>query len=125
MYYPPFQASIDAGVGSAMCSYNKVNHIPSCGNKKTLTRDLREVMGFDGFVMSDWGAIYGNAGDYLPNGCDQEQGSIITKYSKADLKKDVSEKDLDRAVHRITKSFIKFGLYEEELPDNFSANVTS
>jgi beta-glucosidase len=72
MYYPPFEASIKAGVGSAMCSYNKVNHIYSCANNKTLTRDLREIMGFDGFVMSDWGAVYGNVRDYMPNGCDQE-----------------------------------------------------
>lgn len=33
--------------------------------------------------------------------------------------------DLDNAVYRITKSFIKFGLYDEELPDNFAKNVTS
>jgi len=32
---------------------------------------------------------------------------------------------LDLAVHRITKSFIKFGLYDKPLPWNFSANVTS
>lgn len=32
---------------------------------------------------------------------------------------------LDRAVHRIVKQFIKFGLYDKPLPWNFSANVTS
>lgn len=30
MYYPPFQAAIDAGVGSFMCSYNKINHVYAC-----------------------------------------------------------------------------------------------
>jgi len=125
MYYPPFLAAIQAGVGSAMCSYNKVNHIPSCANNKTLNRDLRDIMGFDGFVMSDWGAIYGNVGEYLPSGCDQEQGSIVSKYTKAEIKRYINDEQLDKAVNRIVKSFIKFGLYEEELPDNFSANVTS
>jgi beta-glucosidase len=125
MYYPPFKASIEAGVGSAMCSYNLVNHIPSCANNKTLNRDLREIMGFDGFVMSDWGAIYGNVGEYLPSGCDQEQGSIIRHFTEEDIKKNVKTEQLDKAVNNIVKSFIKFGLYEEELPDNFSANVTS
>lgn len=41
MYYPPFQAAIDAGVGSFMCSYNKINHVWSCENPETLNRDLK------------------------------------------------------------------------------------
>ena len=55
-----------------MCSYNKINHIWSCENHETLTTDLRDRLGFKGFVMSDWGAVYGNVRDYMPNGCDQE-----------------------------------------------------
>ena len=46
-------------------------------------------------------------------------------YTKKALKNDVKSDDLDKAVYRIVKSFIEFGLYEEELPDNFNANVTS
>lgn len=72
VYYAPFQASIDAGVGSAMCSYNKVNHVYSCENKVTLNDHLRDLMGFEGFVMSDWGAVYGNADSYISAGCEQE-----------------------------------------------------
>lgn len=125
IYYPPFQAAIKAGVGSAMCSYNKVNHVQSCANNKTLNRDLRDIMGFEGFVMSDWGAVYDNPKYYIPSGCDQEQGSVLRHYTKKALSKDVEPKDLDKAVYRIVKSFIEFGLYEEELPDNFNANVTS
>jgi beta-glucosidase-like glycosyl hydrolase len=106
MYYPPFEASIKAGVGSAMCSYNKVNHIYSCTNNKTLTRDLRDIMGFDGFVMSDWGAVYGNVGDYMPAGCDQEQGDAFNKYNWFNLWRYVTTKQLDTAVYRIVKSFI-------------------
>ena len=34
MYYWPFMGAIDAGVSSAMCSYNKINHIYSCANKE-------------------------------------------------------------------------------------------
>lgn len=125
IYYPPFMSAINAGVGSAMCSYNKVNHVQSCANNKTLNRDLRDIMKFDGFVMSDWGAVFGNPKDYIPSGCDQEQGSVFRHYTKKALKNDVETKDLDNAVYRIVKSFIKFGLYEEELQDNFKANVTS
>lgn len=73
MYYPPFESAIKVGqVGSAMCSYNKINHIHSCMNNKTLNYHLRELFGFDGFVMSDWGAIYGRPKPYVEAGCDQE-----------------------------------------------------
>ncbi|CAK0888241.1 unnamed protein product [Prorocentrum cordatum] len=57
VYYPPFQAAVDAGVASVMCSYNSVNGHPACENIKTLQEDLKGTMGFDGFVMSDWDAI--------------------------------------------------------------------
>lgn len=73
IYYPPFEAAVKAGVASVMCSYNKVNHVYSCANKDTLWRDLRQLMGFDGFVYSDWGAVYGpDPRPYLEAGCDSE-----------------------------------------------------
>lgn len=70
MYYPPFVGAVHAGVGSAMCSYNKVNHIYACANHETLDNHLRGLFGFDGFVMSDWGAIHGQPSEYVTNGCD-------------------------------------------------------
>ena len=54
VYYPPYQACIDAGVASAMCSYNLVNNTHSCSNDQLLNKDLKDVMGFEGWVMSDW-----------------------------------------------------------------------
>jgi beta-glucosidase len=57
VYYPPFQAAVDAGVASVMCSYNYVNGEPACENSKTLNEDLKGTMGFDGFVMTDWDAL--------------------------------------------------------------------
>merc|ERR1740138_1657016 len=57
-YYPPFEAAVKAGVAAAMCSYNKVNGTYACHNSKILRRDLKEKMGFHGFVLSDWGAVH-------------------------------------------------------------------
>jgi beta-glucosidase len=57
LYYQPFQAAVDAGVGSAMCSYNRVNNTWACENAQTLG-DLKGPMGFRGWVMSDWGATH-------------------------------------------------------------------
>jgi beta-glucosidase len=69
LYLPPFEASINAGVGSAMCSYNKINGVYACQNNHTLMETLRGEMGFKGFVMSDWGAAHSMA---LEEGLDQE-----------------------------------------------------
>lgn len=52
IYYPPFQAAIDAGVLSVMCSYNRINDVHACQNPETLG-NLKD-MGFEGWVMSDW-----------------------------------------------------------------------
>jgi beta-glucosidase len=52
IYYPAFRAAVRAGVGSVMCSYNRINGHYACENPNTLG-DLRS-WGFDGFVVSDW-----------------------------------------------------------------------
>ena len=56
IYLWPFASSIAAGVGSVMCSYNRVNGTPACQNNKTLNGLLKEELEFPGNVMSDWGA---------------------------------------------------------------------
>lgn len=53
MYYPPFAGAVKAGLGSIMCSYNKINGVWSCENPETLG-DLKKELGFEGWVMSDW-----------------------------------------------------------------------
>jgi beta-glucosidase len=57
IHYPPFEAAVAAGVASVMCSYNKVDGRYACENEQILRRDLKGVMGFRGWVMSDWWAI--------------------------------------------------------------------
>jgi beta-glucosidase len=54
MYGWPFQDSVKAGVGSVMCSYQMVNNSYSCGNSKLLNGILKDELGFQGFVQSDW-----------------------------------------------------------------------
>ena len=58
IYEVPFDAAIQAGVASIMCSYNRINGIYACGNEQTLTKILRDEIGFKGFVTSDWGATH-------------------------------------------------------------------
>ncbi|KAM0345488.1 hypothetical protein ACHAPU_006415 [Fusarium lateritium] len=54
IYGWPFQNAVKAGVASVMCSYNQVNNSYACQNSKLLNGLLKDEMGFQGFVMSDW-----------------------------------------------------------------------
>lgn len=54
MYLWPFADSVRAGVGSIMCSYQMTNNTYSCGNSKVLNSLLKDELGFQGFVQSDW-----------------------------------------------------------------------
>lgn len=56
-YLPAFREAIDAGVGTVMSSFNDINGQPVTSSKKYLTGILRENLGFEGFVVSDWAAI--------------------------------------------------------------------
>jgi beta-glucosidase len=58
VYVAPFDAAVRAGVASIMCSYNRLNGTYACGNESTLTGILRNEIGFNGFVTSDWGATH-------------------------------------------------------------------
>jgi beta-glucosidase len=70
VYVAPFDAAIKAGVSSIMCSYNRLNGTFACGNESTLTRILRDELGFKGFVTSDWGAVH--AVNFINAGLDME-----------------------------------------------------
>ncbi|KAI1077453.1 glycoside hydrolase family 3 protein [Whalleya microplaca] len=65
LYMWPFGDAVKAGVASVMCSYNMVNNSYACGNSKLLNGLLRDEMGFQGFVMSDWLAQRSGVGSAL------------------------------------------------------------
>ena len=57
VYLPPFHAAVNAGAATLMSAFNSLNGIPASADPFTLTQILRNEWGFDGFVVSDWGAI--------------------------------------------------------------------
>jgi len=65
VYYPPFEAAVEAGVAAFMCSYNLVKcttgrcnneGVYACASGDVLNEHLKGVMGFKGMVISDWDA---------------------------------------------------------------------
>lgn len=59
IYFPGFRACVQqGGVRTIMSAYNQINGRPCAMNHWLLTDVLRNKWGFDGFVMSDWGAAY-------------------------------------------------------------------
>ncbi|CAM0139587.1 hypothetical protein VKS41_004595 [Umbelopsis sp. WA50703] len=58
IYAWPFARAVEAGLGSVMCSYNQVNYTYACENDDTMNKILKEQIGFQGFIQSDWGATH-------------------------------------------------------------------
>nr|HQU74518.1 glycoside hydrolase family 3 C-terminal domain-containing protein [Calditrichia bacterium] len=57
IFLPPFKKAVEAGVGTVMVNSGDINGIPSHSDHYLLTRILREELGFDGLVVSDWADI--------------------------------------------------------------------
>ena len=57
VYFPPFRAALAAGAGNVMTAYMDLNGVPASGNRWLFTEVLRDLWGFDGFVVSDANAV--------------------------------------------------------------------
>lgn len=58
LYLWPFANAVRSGAASVMCSYNRINGSYGCQNSKTLNGILKDELGFQGYVVSDWGATH-------------------------------------------------------------------
>ncbi len=56
-YMYPYEAAVQAGVGSVMASFNEVDGVPATGNRWLMTDLLRDTWGFQGFVVTDFTGI--------------------------------------------------------------------
>src|SRR4026209_1078243 len=120
IYFPPFKAAVDAGVGTFMSSFNAINGVPTSANHFTLTKVLRDEWKFDGFVVSDYTAVkelinHGYAANdkdaawlALNAGVDMEMVSRLFNQHGPELlnEKKWSQATIDEAVRRILR--IKF-----------------
>lgn len=111
IYLAGFETAVkEAAPWSIMCSYNRINGVYASENPKLLTDILRKEWGFDGFVMSDWGAVNEKikavkAGLELemPGPCEDSVQQVMEAVKNGTL----GEETLNEAVRRILKILLK------------------
>jgi beta-glucosidase len=131
VYFPPFQAALEAGAGTVMSSFNTINGVPASANPFTLTEVLRKEWKFDGFIVSDYEAVrellaHGVAAgeadaaqQALTAGIDME---MVSRLFGAHLPRLVEEgrvpqATLDATVRRVLRIKFRLGLFERPYAD--------
>ncbi|KAL1613004.1 hypothetical protein SLS60_001235 [Paraconiothyrium brasiliense] len=135
LYAWPFAEGVRAGVGSAMIAYNAVNGSACSQNSYLINNILKDELGFQGFVMSDWLAQISGVPSALA-GLDMSMpGDINTvplvtaqsywmyEYSRAILNGSVPVDRLDDSVTRILAAWYQMGQDNNYPEPNFSTNT--
>lgn len=131
VYFPPFKAALDAGVGTFMSAFNDLNGVPTSANPFTLTAVLRGEWKFDGIVVSDYESVkelinHGLAANEkeaaeagLNAGVDMEMVSRLYNKHAAELLRErkLSVASIDEAVRRILRIKFRLGLFEKPYAD--------
>ncbi len=119
IYLRGFEIAVTEGRPSTvMAAYNSVNGVPCAENPRLLTEILRDEWGFDGVVVSDWGAVNDRVAA-LKAGLDLEmptsQGLGAAAIRGALESGEVNEKDIDRAAVHIVELSSRFA--SEDRPE--------
>ncbi len=125
IHLPPYVTAVRAGVGSIMASYSSWNGLKCSANKHLLTEILKQELGFEGFVISDYTAIGQINPDYktaveisINAGMDMAMEPRMYREFITNLKQLVEEgkvpiSRIDDAVTRILRVKFAMGLMEE------------
>lgn len=125
-YMLPYQAAVEAGVGSVMASFNEVDGVPATGSKWLMTDVLRKQWGFDGFVVTDYTGI----NEMIDHGMGDQQTvaalalnagvdmDMVSDAFSGTLKKSVEEGKvsaaaIDATCRRILEAKYKLGLFDD------------
>ncbi|SFS99959.1 glycoside hydrolase family 3 C-terminal domain-containing protein [Saccharopolyspora flava] len=105
IYLPAFERVVtQADPATVMCSYNRINGVAASQNRWLLTEVLRDEWGFEGVVISDWGAVYDKLASLLA-GLDLEMpgsgGKNDVRLVEAVCSGEVPESRVDEAVQRV------------------------
>ena len=125
-YLPAFEACVKEGkVAQVMGAYNRSQNEPCCASELLLGKILREDWGFQGMVVSDFGAIADfhkshnltadeaqSAALAIQKGCDMNLGFVYL-YAKDAVERGIlSEEDIDTACRRVMQTRLRLGVYE-------------
>lgn len=126
-YLKPFQAGIEAGAGSVMSAFNIYDGIPMTGNQYLLKDVLRDELGFNGIIISDYGAVE----EIKIHGCAKDNAAaakmaldatldieMVTRTYAEELPKllqqgKIDEYQIDDAVRRILTYKYKIGIMDD------------
>ena len=125
-YLPQFEMGIrEGGAYSVMCAYNRLYGQACCGSSRLLTTILRNEWGFQGYVVSDCGAIDDiyqrhkivatpdSAGALaVKSGCDLECATTFTHLKEAVAKGLITEQRIDTAVKRLFTARFRLGMFD-------------
>jgi beta-glucosidase len=135
VYFAPFRAAVDAGVGSFMSAYMDLNDVPAGGDRWLLTDVLRGEWGFRGFVVSDAMAV----GNLRIQGFARDEKDAAFRALSAGLDMDMASgsygagllalvaegklttAQIDAAVRRILEVKVRMGLFESPYADEARA----
>ena len=124
-YMYPYQAAVEAGVGSVMASFNEVDGVPATANKWLMTDVLRKQWGFNGFVVTDYTGISEmidhGIGDLqtvsaraLKAGIDMDMVSEgLATVGKSLKEGKVTQAEIDQACRRVLEAKYKLGLFAD------------
>jgi len=127
-YLPAFEALVkEGGVRSIMGAYNRTNGEPCCASVTLLQRILRDEWGFEGYVVSDCGAIQDihqhhqvttctaeSAAMSVKAGCDLECGAVYPNLLTAVQRGLISEEEIERAVVRLFTARMQLGMFDPQ-----------
>ena len=125
-YFPPFEAAIEAGVGSVMAAFNEVDGVPATASRWLMTDVLRDQWGFNGFVVTDYtgtmemvdhgiGDLQTVTARAINAGVDMDMVSegFVSTLKKSIQEGKVSMTTLNTACRRILVAKYKLGLFQD------------
>ena len=125
-YLLPYQMAVEAGVGSVMTSFNDINGTPATANSWLQNDVLRKTWNFDGFIVTDYGAIremkaHGLGGDDVVTeramnatvDMDMCSELYISQLEGLLQQKRISQKQIDDACRRVLQAKYRLGLFDD------------
>jgi beta-glucosidase len=139
IYLPPYAEAVDAGALSVMASFSSWKGIKMHAQQGLMTDILKDELGFNGFIVSDWRAIdqiypddyYASVVTSINAGVDMnmvpyDYVQFIETMKQAVDYGDIPESRVDEAVRRILRVKFALGLFESPMPDTkYQATVRS